>query len=125
MADHEAMIRRYFDALECFDVDEVLECFTPDALYSHPPYRTEGPGAPRHESRGLDELRALMERRGKRSVIHDIDVVASNGDEAFAGGWIRDGDEVVGSWVSRIRFAPDGRMSRYVAYASVPAAARE
>ena len=36
-ADYEALVRRYFDACNAADHDELVACFTPDAVHYFPP----------------------------------------------------------------------------------------
>jgi hypothetical protein len=117
-----AVVERYLDALERFDIPAVLECFTEDAFYSHPPYGTEENGGQRHEVRGHDGLVRLFEHRGPRpDVGHSITLAAIAHDTGFVGGTFRHGGADVGSFVSTVALAPDGRIASYAAYASVPA----
>ena len=116
-----AAVERYLDALERFDLPAVLECFTDDAFYSHPPYESDEHRG-RHEVTGHDGLVLLFEHRGPRpDVSHSITLVAAAGDAGFVAGTFSHGDATIGSFVSTVVLAPDGRISSYAAYASVPA----
>ena len=116
------VVERYLNALERFDIPAVLECFTEDAFYSHPPYEGEAHGAGRHEVRGHDGLVRLFEHRGARpDVGHSITDVALAGDTGFVAGTISHGGADVGSFVSTVALAADGRIRSYAAYASIPA----
>ncbi|MGE3620603.1 MAG: nuclear transport factor 2 family protein [Acidimicrobiia bacterium] len=115
-----AVVERYLHALQAFDLDATLDCFTPDAVYSHPPYRDEPAEAPRHEVVGHAGLRRLFEARGPRPTAHHLDVVARAGDEAFASGLVTQGGTAVASFLAHLRLAPDGRIAAYAAYASAP-----
>lgn len=116
------LAERYFKALEGDDHDGVLECFTEDAFYSHPPYED---GGPRLEVRGHEGLRELLVERGTRPSRHEIEVVACNGEDCFIAGVSRHGTpEPTLSFVSRAIVAPDGRFRSYIAYASRPPAGR-
>jgi ketosteroid isomerase-like protein len=116
-----AAVERYLDALERFDVPAVLECFTDDAFYSHPPYEAEEHGR-RHEVTGHDGLVRLFEHRGPRpDVGHSITLVAAAGDAGFVAGTFSHRGATVGSFVSTVVLARDGRICSYAAYASVPA----
>jgi ketosteroid isomerase-like protein len=109
------------DALERFDIPAVLECFTEDAFYSHPPYEADEGSGRRHEVKGHDGLVRVFEHRGPRpGVGHSITMAAVAGDRGFvAGTFSHDGTDI-GSFVSTVALAPDGRIASYAAYASVP-----
>ncbi|MTV23881.1 hypothetical protein FTX61_00365 [Nitriliruptoraceae bacterium ZYF776] len=77
--DVRELVERYFTALEAFDLDAVLACFTEDADYAHPPYPHDPPGTPHHEAAGHAALRALLEHRGPRSGRGVIDHVLTDG----------------------------------------------
>ena len=92
--DGLAIISTYFRALESSAWDKAVDCFTPSAFYSRPPFPHEPPGSPRHEVRGHDSICTLFEMRGSQPTVHRIhgsgsgdsrwyvagDVVNQNGD---------------------------------------------
>ncbi len=47
-----AIVGRYLEALERFELEEAADCFTEDLFYSHPPYSAEDNGGLRHEVAG-------------------------------------------------------------------------
>lgn len=116
------VVADYFRDLEEGDFEGASSRFTDDAFYSHPPFPEEGQDAPRHETRGRDALLAVFGRRGVRTLRHTIESAASSGDEFFVRGVVRDGADVVMSFVSVGQLDPGtGLISEYAAYASVPA----
>src|SRR3954470_21808180 len=63
-ADAREVVDRYFAYLDAAEFELAADCFSADVLYSHPPY---GPGRPRSEFRGREELLAGFQRsRGPR-----------------------------------------------------------
>ena len=115
------LIERYFACLEAADFEGAALCFTEHARYSHPPYAEEPPGAPRHEAADREAILALFHRRGKRATSHRLIASSGRGDRCFISGVILDEEEaVVGSFVSEIGLADDGRIEEYVAYSSRP-----
>jgi ketosteroid isomerase-like protein len=116
------VIERYFRCLEAGDFDSAALCFAEAACYSHPPYADDPPGAPRHEATGREAILALFRRRGLRTTSHQFTTWSCHSDRCFVSGVILDeGETVVGSFVSEIGFADDGRIGEYVAYSSRPA----
>jgi ketosteroid isomerase-like protein len=117
-ADLQAVVDRYLAALERFDIPAVLGCFTEDAFYSHPPYRD---GEPRHEVQGHDAMARLFDHRGPRpDVSHSLSHSAIGGDDGFVTGTFLRNGVAVGSFVSTVTLATDGRIASYAAYTSVP-----
>src|SRR4051794_34748030 len=126
------VVERYLQALERFDVDAVLECFSESAFYSHPPYSSGDNGGRRHEVIGHDQLVKLLQHRGPRpDARHEIAHVAIDGSGTancgFVAGTFSVGGEaaVVGSFVSTVVLAADGRIAAYAAYSSLPAVGAE
>jgi ketosteroid isomerase-like protein len=112
-------VERYLHAVDAQDIDEMLRCFSEDVFYSHPPYATDPAGAPRYEVNDKEGLRALLTRRGKRSVLHTIDALACSGQECFVAG--RGGDpKAPATWLAQITMDPDGVITRYAVYTSLP-----
>jgi ketosteroid isomerase-like protein len=58
--DVRSNAERYFEALQRFDLDEVVRCFAEDAFYSHPSYDEDG--GQREEARGRDGIAAMLRR---------------------------------------------------------------
>lgn len=118
--DPVAQVRRYFDRLEAGDFEEAVECFSKEVFYSHPPYRWDLPGSPRHEARGRSELLSLFQRRGKRDSHHEYMayVVA---DRCFLSGTSVTRDGPGASFISELTVDVDGLIDHYVTYVSVPA----
>lgn len=121
------VVEQYLRSLEAFDLEAVLDCFTEDAFYSHPPYRHgEGAGR-RHEVTGRLDLRELFEQRGHRpDVHHEVLAAAIHGATGFVAGTFGPiGERAAGSFVSTVTLSPDGKIAAYAAYSSVPAVGAE
>jgi ketosteroid isomerase-like protein len=114
-------VTEYLRALERFDVDAAVACFTEDVEYSHAPFRHQ-PGTGRRVARGRDALRALFEARGPRPHVHEIEVAAASGARAFVSGFTINEGELEASFISDVELAPDGLIATYVGYSIAPAA---
>lgn len=112
---------RYLEALERFDIEAAAACFTEDVEYSHAPFRHLGDTG-RRVARGRAELLKLFQIRGPRSIKHDYDVAAANGNRCFVSGFVFDGDVVEASFISDFELSPDGLIASYVGYSTAPAA---
>jgi hypothetical protein len=110
--DARAMVDRYFELLDGSDFEGAAACFSDDVLYSHPPY---GPGLPRAEFRGYDELLAGFRNRGpKPDRAHTILRSPQAGRECLLEGYTVD-LPVGGSFIASLSLGDDGRIRRYVA----------
>jgi ketosteroid isomerase-like protein len=110
--DARAMVDRYFEHLDASEFEAAAACFSPDALYSHPPY---GPGQPRAEFRGREELLAGFRRRGpKPDRDHHIDLSPQRGSECFLEGYTID-EPRGGTFISSLSLNTDGLIQRYLA----------
>jgi len=118
--DVSAIVGRYLEALEQFDLEAAAECFTEDLFYSHPPYSDDDNGGLRHEVQGRDALIELFKERGPKNVKHELTNAAIEGQDGFVMGTFAS-EGRVGSFVSTVRLAADGRIAHYAAYRSVPA----
>ena len=120
--DIRSNAERYFDALQRFDLDEVVMCFTEDVFYSHPSYDKDG--GQREEARGRDGIAAMLRiRRGDRPTVQEIHYCVSEGDVAFLEGTAYDRHDpmiVVASWVSSVPVASNGLFRSYANYVSSP-----
>jgi hypothetical protein len=115
--DARAVVDRYFDLLDAERFEAAADCFSPDVLYSHPPYL---PGRPRAEFRGRDELVAGFRRRGpKPDREHIILRSPQAGRECLLEGFTIDAP-VGGSFISSLSLDDDGRIRRYVAVLCEP-----
>src|SRR3982750_4793551 len=83
------VVERYLQALERFDLDAVLECFSETAFYSHPPYSIGDNGGRGHEGAGHDRLLELLPHRGPRpDARHEIAHVAIDASGAANCGFV-------------------------------------
>jgi ketosteroid isomerase-like protein len=115
--DARAIVDRYFELLDAADFEGAADCFSKDVLYSHPPY---GPGQPRAEFRGRDELVAGFRRRGpKPDREHTILRSPQSGRECLLEGFTVD-KPVGASFISSLSLDDDGRIRRYVAVLCEP-----
>ena len=116
-----AALDRYFGHLDASRLQEAAACFSPDTLYSHPPYF---PGAARSEFRGREELDAGFVLRGPRTNVHELSVVVQRGRECMVEGYShRPGGESA-QFVSSLSLDDDGLIRRYAAVVFEPAAGR-
>jgi hypothetical protein len=118
-ADAREVIDRYFAHLDASEFELAADCFSADVFYSHPPY---GPGLPRAEFRGREELLAGFRRaRGPRpDREHHILLSPQRGAECLLEGFTV--DRPVGcSFISSLSLDGDGRIRRYVAVMCEPA----
>src|SRR3954452_3014141 len=91
-SDLIAVVARYLEALERFDLEAVADCFTDDLFYSHPAYAHDRDGGPpRHEVRGRQALIALLEQRGRVQVDHEVHSAALQGADGFVAGTFASG----------------------------------
>lgn len=111
------VIDAYLDRLEEGAFAEAADCFSEDALYSHPPYRD---GGERVDVRGREALRALFEQRGRQPWRHRILVAVQAGPHCLLEGDVRN----LGSFISSVTLDGDGRIRRYVTFYTEPAVPR-
>jgi ketosteroid isomerase-like protein len=119
-AEHDglAAVERYFEHLEAGDMAAAAECFSPDTVYSHPPYK-HAPEEGRAEFRGRAELLAGFERRGFRTVHHELLVGAQHGTHFLVEGRTDDAPDGA-SFLSSVTLDGEGRIDRYVALMTQP-----
>lgn len=122
-ADAGAVLGRYFDALDTGDFDAAAACFSPDVVYSHPPYRHTGiDGDRRVELRGRAALLANFRARGRQSFDHRLLACVQRGPHCLVEGRVENipgGRD--GSFVSSLTLDGDGLVRRYVSFYCEPA----
>ena len=107
--DARAVLDAYLERLEHADFEGAVECFSPDVLYSHPPYAR---GGARVEHRGREALLAGFVARGPRSWRHRILTCLQ-----AAGDCLVEGDvEGAGVWLSSFSLDERGLIARYCAF---------
>ena len=125
-ADAADVLARYFEALDRGAFDEAADQFSPDVVYSHPPYRHTGIDSnDRVVFRGRDELRAAFNARGRQSFDHRVVTIGQRGPHALLEGVVEGlpgGGS--GSFISSLTLDSDGRMQRYVSFYCEPSVAR-
>lgn len=122
-------LRSYFEALDRYDVEAAVACFTEDVYYSRPPYVhgidsrfNRGEGL-RVEVHGRDDLRQLFLDRGpKPNLRHVFLAAATEGNTAFLAGEDLEDDKRLASFLCVAVLERAGRISRYIAYSGVPPA---
>jgi hypothetical protein len=107
--DALAALQTYLERLERSDFDGAAACFSPDVLYSHPPY---APGRPRVEHRGRDALATGFAARGPRSWQHRIITCLQRGGDCLVEGDV----EGLGVWLSSFSLDGQGLISRYCSF---------
>ena len=112
LGDARAVVDTYFEHLDASEFEAAADCFSAHVLYSHPPY---GPGQPRSEFRGRDELLAGFRRRGpKPDREHHIERSPQRGADCFLEGFTVD-EPRGGSFISSLSLDAEGRIERYLA----------
>lgn len=113
------LLDRYFADLEASDFEAAVGWFSPDCLYSHPPYSVDDA---RVDFRGRDALLdGFVHKRGKTSSRHGLLRVVQDGRHGFVEGFaaanhISDGS----TFLSSVSLDGEGRIERYVAYYAAP-----
>jgi limonene-1,2-epoxide hydrolase len=117
-----ATVMAYLNGLENSEFDAVADLFTEDAFYSHPPFDPDSPR--RAEVVGREKLRAMLKgRRGGRKWVHEIREFFVADDRCLIEGIVREyeGGPIMSSFAGSGTFDADGRISKWIAYRSVPA----
>ena len=121
---------RYFHALEVYDIDAGLSCFSPNVEYWHHPFNEVHEGFEDddkwHCARGHGELRKLWEFRGPEpQAIHHLSGFARNGNLCFCEGFTpgAPGEPPVVTWISAWTVDPQNIIERYTAYIQWPSVA--
>jgi len=119
-----ANLLRYFDALDRFDIDGCLACFTDGVIYHHPPYGNlipERKGDGWHMASGQAELRKLLEFRGPQPEKHYVTAFARDGNTCFNEGFAeRQENRNAASWLTIFKVDGRGLISEYHPYSCVP-----
>jgi ketosteroid isomerase-like protein len=116
----------YLGALERYDLDAALACFSPDVEYHHHPFSQVHEGLKEdtewHLVRGYDELRALFEFRGPDPILHRITGFARSGNLCFAEGYVPgdEGPQPKVTWISIWTVDDQDRMLKYHQYIQWP-----
>lgn len=114
------LLGRYFADLEASDFEAAVRWFSPDCLYSHPPYSVDDA---RVDFRGRDALLdGFVHKRGKTSSRHGLLRVVQDGRHGFVEGYAG-GAHVSGggsTFLSSVSLDAEGRIERYIAYYAAP-----
>ena len=114
LAPEASAVRRYLDALDQGRVDELMACFSDEAVYVHP---GSGPEPKRVTMRGAGELRRFFIARGRNPWTHRIDVCAfAHGQCLLHGSVISEVGEAVGNFMACAAIDTDGKIASYSAY---------
>ncbi len=120
--DAAKVVHDYFSALDTGDFETAVEQFSPDVVYSHPPYRHTGiDGADRVVFRGRDELLGAFQRRGRQTFDHAILASIQRGPHCLFEGVVNglpNGSS--GSFISSLSLDGAGRIQRYVSFYCEP-----
>lgn len=115
------MIRRYYAAVNRFDLEAATACFSQDAIYSHPAY-PEGVAAEvkrsangRVDVQGRDAILELLRARGNLNVSHEILTCVSDGEVYFVRGraTTEEGDA---PFIMTLELSSDGLISNFTSY---------
>ena len=124
-ADHDAaaVLERYLTHLDAGAFHDAAACFSPDVLYSHPPYQHTGISDPRRlDIVGRPALMETFRRRGRQSFGHRVIAFGQDGPHAMLEGVVEglpDGGN--GSFLSSLSLDAAGLISRYVSFYCEPA----
>jgi hypothetical protein len=125
-ADAVEVLTGYFEALDAGAFDEAANHFSPDVVYSHPPYRHTGiDGTERVVFRGRDQLLSAFIARGKQSFDHRVVALGQRGPHCLLEGVVEGlADGGTGSFISSLTLDGHGRIRRYVSFYCEPGVAR-
>jgi hypothetical protein len=116
----------YLGALERYDLETALSCFSPNVEYHHHPFAQVHEGLEDdtewHLANGLDELRALFELRGPDPIPHVITGFARKGELCFSEGYVpgAEGGAPKATWISIWTVDSQDRMLKYHQYIQWP-----
>jgi hypothetical protein len=125
-ADAAKLVHEYFTALDGGDFEGAADQFSPDVVYSHPPYRHTGiDGADRVVFRGRDELLAAFRARGRQTFDHAILASIQRGPHCLFEGVVNGlPNRGSGSFVSSLTLDGAGRIQRYISFYCEPSVSR-
>lgn len=107
-------VRRYLAALDEGNVDDLLACFSEQALYVH---AGSGPEPRRQTLRGAAELRDFFTARGHKPWSHRVDACAwTQGQCLMHGALLAQGGEPFGAFMACASIDADGRIAHYRAF---------
>jgi hypothetical protein len=111
--DARPVIETYLAHLRAAEFESAVGFFSPDCLYSHPPYRD---GMGRVVYRGHDELlHGFVHDRGPSPVVQIVEAFVQRGPHALLEGVV-EGIPNGGTFAASCSIDRDGRLSRYVAF---------
>jgi hypothetical protein len=125
------VISRYLAAMDRFDIDEILDCFSADVEYGHPRVSEFDPSAANGILIGREKLRAFLEYRGQEDSKHHVTAFARGemvpgplgdlrgGTYCFAAGTGRNLDRLV-SFCTIFPLDDDNRIRRYSPHVASP-----
>ena len=109
-----AVVSRYLAHLVAGELADAVACFSPDCLYSHPPY---APGGARVAFRGREALLAGFDGvRGPRRSRPRVLWAGQHGANGFVEGVVEGAEGPKGSFVSSVQLEAQGLIKRYVAF---------
>jgi hypothetical protein len=120
--DPTAIVNRYFRAVEAMRFRDIVECFTEDAVYVHPPFAWEPPNSEWHVIVGREELYKYFEKRGDYPILHHLQACAVDGHRAFITGLgtdTRKPEDVsaMSYFVSELLLSDEGLIRYYAGFA--------
>jgi ketosteroid isomerase-like protein len=113
---YETVIHRYFAALDGYDVDAVLDCYTANLIYTRPSLDLSSTAA-LDLVIGREQLREYLLARGPQDTKHEIRRVATAGPVVFVEGIARGIDPPV-AFMSNATVDESGRIARYISMAA-------
>lgn len=111
----------YYEAIDAGRMDEVLACFTDDAVVAVPDSAAPLETSPRQVVRGRAAIAAWLEVRGHSPAGHRVDLSVREGDRALVEGTVVAGGREVAGFAGTVRLDPSGRIDRYLVFAGRPA----
>jgi hypothetical protein len=125
------VISRYLSAMDRFEIDEILACFSEDVEYGHPSVTAFDPSATKPCLIGREQLEKFLDFRGKQDSEHVITAFARGemvpgpqpdlqpGSYCFAAGTARIGDHLI-SFCTPFQLDDENRISRYAPHVASP-----
>jgi hypothetical protein len=125
------VISRYLAAMDRFDVEAILDCFSAEVEYGHPRVTEFDPSLTKPILVGRERLGQFLTFRGKENSEHHVTAFARggmvpgpladlrHGSYCFAAGTGRNGDQLV-SFCTIFQLDDDNRICRYAPHVASP-----
>jgi ketosteroid isomerase-like protein len=113
--ENEAALRRYLAHMDSGDYSSAIEIFASDAVYIRPLIGAGASTPVLAELVGREAIAQSWEQRGRRNIVHDVEVLVTDGDDTFAEGVATVDGERALLFVTHATFDGSGQVRRLVA----------